>query len=65
VKRSNSFRDQLYRLLHAEERNLANNEYDIIRAQRGVDRLKNERKEIEAGIERIKRQIEAIERVNG
>jgi hypothetical protein len=54
-------RNTLYRLLHAEERNLADNQYDIIRAERKLAELKRERIEIEANIEAIKAQIQRIE----
>jgi septal ring factor EnvC (AmiA/AmiB activator) len=55
-------RNTLYRLLHAEERNLADNQYDIIRAERKLAELKRERTEIEANIEAIKAQIQRIEK---
>jgi septal ring factor EnvC (AmiA/AmiB activator) len=62
VSRSNEFRDQLYRLLHAEEQNLASNQYDIIRVDRQLERLQIERRNIEHSIETIKAQIDAIKR---
>jgi hypothetical protein len=62
VTNHNSYlRNTLYRLLHAEERNLADNQYDIIRADRKLSELKRERIEIEANIEAIKAQIQRIE----
>jgi hypothetical protein len=54
-------RNTLYRLIHAEERNLADNQYDIVRAERKLVELKRERIEIEANIEEIKAQIQRIE----
>mgnify|MGYP001164406754 FL=1 len=54
-------RDTLYRLLHDLERDLQDNEYDIIRAQRRLHGLRAERQKIIEAIDEIKTHIKHVE----
>lgn len=54
-------RDTLYRLLHDLERDLQDNEYDIIRAQRRLHGLQAERQKIIEAISEVKTHIKHVE----
>jgi hypothetical protein len=54
-------RDTLYRLLHDLERDLQDNEYDIIRAQRRLYGLQAERQKILEAISEVKTHIRHVE----
>lgn len=54
-------RDTLYRLLHDLERDLQDNEYDIIRARRRLYGLQAERQKIIEAIDEVKTHISQIE----
>jgi chromosome segregation ATPase len=54
-------RDTLYRLLHDLERDLQDNEYDIIRARRRLNGLQAERQKIIEAIEEVKTHIKHVE----
>jgi hypothetical protein len=54
-------RDTLYRLLHDLERDLQDNEYDIIRAQRRLYGLQAERQKIIEAISEVKTHIRHVE----
>jgi chromosome segregation ATPase len=54
-------RDTLYRLLHDLERDLQDNEYDIIRAQRRLHGLQTERQKILEAISEVKTHIRHVE----
>jgi hypothetical protein len=52
--------NELYNMKHRQEKALQDNEYDIVRAEKRLERAQQERKEIEQGladtIELIKRE---------
>lgn len=52
--------NELYNMKHRQEKSLQDNEYDIVRAEKRLERAQQERKEIEQGladtIELIKRE---------
>ena len=54
-------RDTLYRLLHDLERDLQDNEYDIIRARRRLYGLQAERQKIIEAISEVKTHIKHVE----
>jgi chromosome segregation ATPase len=54
-------RDTLYRLLHDLERDLQDNEYDIIRARRRLYGLQAERQKIIEAIDEVKTHIKHVE----
>jgi chromosome segregation ATPase len=54
-------RDTLYRMLHDLERDLQDNEYDIIRAQRRLHGLQAERQKIIEAISEVKTHIKHVE----
>lgn len=54
-------RNQLYRLLHTREKELAMKEYDIHAAIRKVESLQKEYGKIVENISEIKRHIERVE----